>query len=106
MIKFKVDRTIKLANGETVPAGVEVQIFVERKRPTFAKLYYSPVGDIRINCANLWRYFDDFIKPTEDAITDALCDGVCPSIFQGVDIEPDGWDSDGFPSLLLALGMI
>jgi len=106
MQKFKVNRSIKLANGETVPAGSEVSIYVQKHRPTFATVFYRPVGDIRISCANLWRYFDDFIKPNEGDITDALCDGICPSIFGGTDVEPDGWDADGFPSLLLALGMI
>lgn len=106
MLKFKVSRKIKLANGEVVPAGSEVTVYVTRKRPTYAIVFYRPVGDIRIHCKNLHLYFDDFIKPTDDVIVDALCDGVCPSIFQGTDVEPDGWDSDGFPSVLVALGMV
>lgn len=105
-MKLIVDRSIKLANDQIVPAGVEVHIIVERTRPTFAQLFYRPVGDIRINCANLHHYFNDFIKPTEEIISEACFDGVCPSIFCGYDVEPDGFDEEGFPSVLLAMGMI
>jgi hypothetical protein len=104
-MKLIVDRIIKLANGEAIPAGTEIHITVEKKRPTFAELFYTPVGVVRISCANLHLYFNDFVNPTEDIIMEALCDAVCPSIFCGYDVEPDGWDVEGFPSVLLALGM-
>lgn len=105
-MKFIVDREIKLANGATVPAGANVFIVVEKKRPTFASLFYKPVGDIRINCANLHNYFNDFINPTDEVLMEAVMDGVCPSIYSGYDVEPDGWDEEGFPSVLLAMGLV
>jgi len=40
-----------------------------------------------------------------DEIEDAVCDSVCLSI-GGETVEPDGWDSNGAPSWLLALGLI
>lgn len=105
-MKLIVDREIKLANGNAVPAGTMVNIFVEKKRPTFAEFFYQPVGAIRISCANLHNYFNDFINPTDEVLMEAVMDGVCPSIYSGYDVEPDGWDEEGFPSVLLAMGLV
>jgi hypothetical protein len=51
------------------------------------------------------RYSSVFRPISERAIGEAICDGVCESVL-GCQVEPDGHDEKGFPSWLLALGMI
>lgn len=43
--------------------------------------------------------------PDPDELMQMSFEGVCISV-AGEEVEPDGYDSNGFPSWLLALGMI
>ncbi len=93
---MKTEKLIKLKTGEILPAGLPV---------TFQKDNWSSClvqGDrpepyrIRVSSA--------FNMPSMDELEEAVNDGVCPSV-AGHSVEPDGWDHEGSPSWLLALGM-
>lgn len=50
---------------------------------------------------NAHKYSDEFISWDDDDLSRAVLDGPCPSL-TGEDIEPDGKDCHGFPSIILA----
>lgn len=106
MIKLVTSNPIKLANGETVPSGELCTVEVDKRRPTVARLWAPSVGDFSVQCRNLWRYFGEFLQVTDDMIEEAIMDGDCPSIYDFHEVEPDGWDPHGFPSILVAMGII
>jgi hypothetical protein len=61
---------------------------------------------IIIQMVNLFLYFTEFIEVTPESIDEAMMDGECPSMTGETGIEPDGHDSDGWPSILAAAGII
>jgi len=60
---------------------------------------------LAINTLKLGKYFDGFDTFCDQDFEEAAMDCVSPSV-TGETVEPDGWDSQGFPSILLAAGLI
>lgn len=54
---------------------------------------------------HLYVHFEEFVEVTMDMIQEAMMDGECLSM-TGDTVEPDGWDSEGFPSILMAAGIM
>lgn len=103
-----ISRTqIRFKDGSVWEKGTMVEITVNRMTPHIAQLALP--GDEtpprKVRSMNLYIWFDEFIEITEDVIQEAVMDGTCPSLL-GDDVEPDGWDSAGFPSAMLAYGII
>jgi len=102
-----VQRQIRFKDGSIWEGGKEVNVTVDKRTPHIALL--TPDNDEelpkRIHSKNLYMWFDEFIEITEDLLQQATFDGICPSLL-GDDVEPDGWDSEGFPSALMAYGII
>lgn len=94
---MKTEKPIKLKDGSTLPAGLPVSFIPASPRTCNVHCDRDKPVHVRITSA--------FISPTMDEIEDAVCDSVCLSI-GGETVEPDGWDSNGAPSWLLALGLI
>ena len=97
---------ITLKSGRVFPAGQNFNVLPSEDRPDFVAVCYPASGDseFRIPYSKLPKYFNDFPPITEQEIEDAIMDFCCPSI-SGESVEPDGHDSHGFPSWLLALGL-
>ncbi len=109
MKKFEsVTKTaIKAVCGNLIPANASVTVVPDPKRPDrYATIEYPKIG-IHINCkyVHMHMYVKGFIPITEETIREGVCDGSCESMI-GDTVEPDGHDEYGFPSVLLALGMI
>lgn len=64
-----------------------------------------PFMDIKIPCGKLHNLFAEIERPSIQDLWDAFNTGSCPSIL-GERVEPDGWDSEGSPSWMIALGLI
>ncbi len=103
-MKAKLTYPLKFKDGSDWFIGTEVIISVAEDHPMVAVLE-SNEQVRRIRSANLWRYFDEFIQVTDDLIEEGISDSVCESL-TGERVEPDGWDSEGFPSVLLACGLM
>ena len=88
---------IKLKDGTEIPSGTVCEI-------AFNNTPIAIVNGRRIRCQSLPRFFE-FKTPSLRTLTKAMNDGICPSI-TGARVEPDGYDSHGAPSWLIALGMI
>lgn len=100
----KLIHPLKFKSGEIWEVGTLVNVSVEEDRPFVAIV--SKNGDKKmIRSANLYHYFQGFIKYTEKDMEAGIMDGICKSL-TGARVEPDGWDSEGFPSILLANALI
>lgn len=96
-------KAVRLKSGEVFEKGTPVKVRVVRERPWNCVLTIKG-KDYRLRTANLHHISDDFVKPTEELISMGVMDSVCESM-TGARVEPDGWDSEGFPSVLLACGL-
>jgi hypothetical protein len=102
-------RPIHFQSGEVWPKGTLIEISMSDspkiailKRVDGKNESEKPYG---IYSSRLHRYFNEFIEYTYEDLEEAVRECICPSL-TGEYVEPDGWDSKGFPSLLKALGYI
>ncbi len=107
-MKAVLKRLITFKDGQTWNPGQEIIITINHDRPTRAQLISQVNTDYgnykTVRSANLYKWFDEFQSFNMDDIEEAIMDGACPSL-TGDMVEPDGWDSEGTPSILLACGM-
>lgn len=105
MINSTTKAPRNLKDGSVIPTGTKVSITFDRTRP-FVALVTLPDGrTIHAKAIALMAWVKEFPRYTDADVTDAMYDGICPSL-RGYDVEPDGWDEEGSPSILLALGVI
>ncbi len=110
-MRSKTIALINLKSGYSVPLGTECDVTVpNRSEPMIAKVdVLAEDGSIDksflIPSALLWKRFYGFQEFTQDDLQDTLFDSTCVSL-TGDTVEPDGWDSEGFPSILLACGLM
>lgn len=105
-MKTVVTKAIKFKDGTSWKEGTEVIIEVPRDNPSMALLTRTSDMQVRkIHSLNLSSYFEEFEPFGMSDVEEAMMDSVCPSL-TGDSVEPDGWDSEGFPSILLASGLI
>ena len=60
---------------------------------------------LSISTESLWRYFSGFVRITPELIRKYRLSGCAPSL-TGKMVECDGHDPEGWPSILLASGVI
>lgn len=94
---MKTQKEIKLKDGGILPKGLPVTFNEEKPWICLVQAERPEPYRIRVKSA--------FKMPSIRSLEEAAMDGVCDSI-AGEQVEPDGWDSHGSPSWLLALGMI
>lgn len=105
-MKTKLIHSLKLKSGLEFPIGTLVSVY-PHLNDVHAQLFVDgTLEPIIIHMVNLFRYFPEFIEVTPEAIDNAMMDGECPSMTGETGIEPDGYDSDGWPSILSAAGII
>jgi hypothetical protein len=94
-----------LKDGRSFQVGQKFNVFPSEKTPDF-KALCIPLGqkEFITSYEKLPKLFNDFHAITESELETACLDGFCPSI-TGEDVEPDGHDSHGFPSWLIAIGI-
>ena len=99
---YKTTKEVKII--ATILAGTVVNVVIDPSKPTIMTVNY---GDISITCrSSKWnKYFKNKQAPAISTLMRWESEGICKSL-SGKTVEPDGWDSDGTPSWLLALGLI
>jgi hypothetical protein len=106
IMKTNLIRPLKLKSGVEFPIGTPVSVY-PHLNDVHAQLFvdgsYEPVI---IQMVNLFRYFPEFLEVSMESIDEAMMDGECPSMTGETGIEPDGHDSDGWPSILGVAGII
>ena len=97
---------LKLRDGTVLQKGDIYEVIPPvREAPWESFIALDIDKQVRINTTKLGRCFKEFEIITMGKLQEAVMDGVCQSM-TGCDVEPDGWDRHGFPSMLLAMGMI
>ena len=103
-MKTTLKRELNLKDGRTFPKGANFTVFPSEKFPDHKAQCLPPTGPaVFLQYPKLPLYFNDFHAITESELETTCLDGFCPSI-TGEDVEPDGHDSHGFPSWLIAMG--
>ena len=95
--KAHTERELKMKDGTTVPKGCPVQFIKDKPWLCYVQGERHDAYRVRVKNA--------FNPPSVEELEEAVSDGACDSVL-GNRVEPDGWDSDGSPSWLLALGLI
>jgi hypothetical protein len=101
MMKAKIE--IKMKNGVVIPAGAECSV-KPSESPMRAILGYQG-QEYRVRSLQLWKYFAGFKKPALKYLDPEYDFAIVPSLM-GENVEPDGFDSHGWPSVMMAAGLI
>ena len=91
------EKAIAMKDGTTIAKGAPVQFIQDKPWLCYVQGARHEAYRVRVKNA--------FTPPSLEELEEAASDGVCPTVADNT-AEPDGWDSDGSPSWLLALGMI
>jgi hypothetical protein len=105
-MKGTLRRDMILKSGRTFKKGDEYEIIPPTKQqPCYAFMAVDVDLQIPISINKLYRYFYQFQESTMSDLEDGVYDSVTHTV-TGEPVEPDGWDQYGFPSPLIAMGMI
>jgi hypothetical protein len=99
-MKTKLELRVKDGNGgvRILPAGLPVTFSKEKPSVCFIT-HESREKPYCVRITSAFRA--PSLKKLEEWTFDSICESV-----GGENVEPDGWDSNGSPSWLLAIGMI
>lgn len=105
-MRSTVKREMRTKSGVVIKAGEVVDVV---KHPEYDSLVRSTTEDgrhISISAMNVGTKLTGFKKmPSDRTLEKWVTDSVCRSI-TGQKVEPDGYDSKGFPSWLLVMGLM
>lgn len=105
-MKGTLKRDLTVKSGTIYPKGGEYEIIPPTKdRPEIAFVAVDVGKQIQIPINLLYKYFYQFQKTEMSDLEDGVYDSVTHTV-TGEPVEPDGWDCHGFPSPLIAMGMI
>lgn len=104
MDKHTLIKDITLKDGSTYAKGEEFSVRWDREKPWISLLTIGQ-REIRVHSQTLPTLSHDFEAPDMSELDEVMCDGICYSML-GHSVEPDGWDHEGSPSWLLAMGMM
>ena len=94
-LSMKTQKAIKLKDGSTLPKGLPVTFCQDN--PSRCLVQGDRLEPYRVRVTSAFR------APSIEALSEDT--SVCESV-AGETVEPDGWDSHGSPSWMLALGVI
>jgi len=98
-MKKKLYRDIKLKSGVTLAKGTYVDVFPIKDSVRGVQVILPNGNEHKLSYASVF-------KPPSEACLNRWCvDSIVESV-TGENVEPDGYDDQGFPSWLLALGLI
>lgn len=101
---IETKKDIFLKSGKVIKKNSTVNVSVLKDKPWIAIVEKDNIT-CRIKSASLHLLSNSFIEITESMLMDSIIDDCVPSL-TGCYVEPDGWDPEGFPSILLAMGFI
>ncbi len=94
---IKTEKQIKLKDGSTLPKGLPVTFLPDT--PSRCLVHGDRAEPYRVRVSSAFKV--PSMKKLEEMSMDSICESVL-----GENVEPDGFDSKGSPSWLLALGLI
>ena len=102
---MKNSKAFSLKDGTIITSGTDCALTFNHERPSLVTILPTGYRQFNTATAKLPRFFASIEAPSMEELEEANSDGVCPSVL-GDRVEPDGWDSEGSPSWMLALGYI
>lgn len=103
-MQYRLIKTLRGQLGD-IEAGELVNLEWDEDDATRC-LIVSPNSRIRVQSRRLPQLIGGLEPvPTEEELSALVTDSVCPSVL-GHEVESDGWDEEGSPSWLLALGLM
>ena len=103
-MKTTTYKELKHKSGDIIPEGIEVEVLPLRKQgERTSHPFYCIV--LYLGLEYQLFYTDVIEPPSEEEIEEMMFDSICPSV-GGYNVEPDGFDPDGFPSWLQAVGIV
>ena len=100
---FKTSGVTK--NGIRFSKGDPVEVIPPAELKPWLSFAIFANCKLAINTLKLGLYFEGFNLFCAEDFEEAAMNCISPSV-TGDTVEPDGWDSQGFPSILLAAGLI
>ena len=104
-MKTTVKKQVTLKSGVVLSVGTEVSVYIDKSTPWIAQITSPETGEFKTKSKNLQYFLSDFVGFGMDDLQSAVFGDDCMSLL-GDWVEPDGWDSEGFPSILLACGLV
>ena len=107
-MKTTTKKSFTSKKGITINEGERVSVSFDVKRKSTGEPFAQY---IRLTTEDGRRFVTSKLKgagirvPSMKQLERWVCDSVCDSVF-GSQVEPDGWDSEGSPSLLLAFCLV
>ena len=105
MTTYTIKENINLKSGENLVAGEDVILLGISENKTSVKVYHVVLGKINISMGTFVKKVLGKKAPSMNTLEKWSNDGIAKSV-AGKKVEPDGYDSEGFPSWLICLGMI
>lgn len=104
-MKCKAFRDIKLKDGKVITKGMQLLVTPVRDNPAACRVVVLESNWSSEDVLTL-RWTSVKKAPTEKTLQNWIFDVSRPKSVNGKDVDPDGYTCDGYPSWLLALGMI
>ena len=106
----KIKKQLTTKSGLIIPSGSMVTIKPLPEMPTRTLIIFNEIKVV-IPTIGLSNYFDGFLKldkieKMRKKLINFETDSSVVKSMTNQNVEPDGYDPDGFPSILLALGLI
>ena len=105
-METKVKKSILLKSGKSLQVGQRAIVNIQKNKPHVAEVYIGEEFEkFTFKSADLQYFLEGFQEIVVEAVAPMVFCSVVPSLI-GNDVEPDGWDSEQMPSILLALKLI
>lgn len=105
IMKCKAFRDIKLKDGKMIEKGTMLSVVPVRDNPSACRVVVLESNWSADEVLTL-RWTSVKKAPSEKTLENWIFDISRPKAVNGCEVDPDGYTCDGYPSWLLALGMI
>ena len=105
-MQFTLEKTIKLPSGKEFLEGAKLSVEIKKENPRRAYIYTEDGAPaFYMKSQGLYTLSEKFTKPNFEEIEESYLErGVVISL-AGEDVEMDGYDEHGMPSMGLVLGL-
>jgi hypothetical protein len=97
-------KNVRAKNGTEIEAGTTVELEFPKEHHGMIVRMSAEGKTVAIRTVRMNKYFGTRL-PSMKQLEKWTFDSVCKSV-GGKTVEPDGWDCNGTPSWLLAMGLI
>jgi len=104
-MKLTTKKEVALKSGKVIAEGSEFEATFNRENPSSCLVKFEGLDAFNTTSERVAKLANEMQLIDFCDLEEVAMDSICPSLL-GYDVEPDGWDEEGSPSWLLALGLI